>query len=92
MSLIRFTCECGITIRKLFRAGKEITGSLPCECGKEMKRILSGPAGIGSRISVDNGVQARAVEINVDHIKDGENRARFAQNLREAPTKSDKKK
>jgi hypothetical protein len=83
--MIRFTCECGITTRKLFRAGKEITGSLPCECGKEMKRILSGPAGVDTKIRVDNGVQARGIDISIDQIKDGENRARFAQKMREKP-------
>lgn len=87
MPMIRFTCECGNTTRKLFRAGKgdNIPGSLSCECGKEMKRVLSGPQGIDTKIRVDNGVQARGVDISVEQIKDGERKDRFVQKMREKP-------
>jgi hypothetical protein len=52
-----------------------------------MKRVLSGPQGMDSKIRVNNGAQPRDVEINVDHIKDNQNRARFKENQRETPIK-----
>jgi len=82
MPMIRFNCSCGNSFRKLYRAGADVPAFYVCECGLEAKRILSGPQGVDTKISVDNGVQARAVEINVDQIKDGQNRSRFIEKLR----------
>ena len=84
MPLIRYNCECGKSIRKFYRSGDDAPDLFLCGCGLDMKRILSGPSQ-GSKIVVDNGVQARKVEINVDTIKDNENKARFIQKLREKP-------
>jgi len=53
-------------------------GSIPSEqgckkCGSKSKRLLSAPAS-SSTISVDNGVQARAVEIPPNLIELNEER------------------
>ena len=49
-----------------------------------MKKTLSGPSS-NSLIAIDNGVQARRVEVNIDSIKDNQNKARFITKLREKP-------
>jgi hypothetical protein len=63
MPLINYTCECKHSVGKFFRQAKEAPASFICEkCNKEMKKTLSMPTS-SSKITVDNGVQARAVEI-----------------------------
>lgn len=84
MPIIRYNCECGHTVGKFHRAGASAPALISCTCGKDMKRTLSGPTS-DTKIVVDNGVQARKVEINVDAIKDNQNKARFIQKLREKP-------
>lgn len=84
MPIIRYNCQCGESVGKFYRAGASAPALLPCVCGLELKRTLAGPTS-DSKIVVDNGVQARKVEINVDHIKDSQNKARFVQKMREKP-------
>lgn len=84
MPLIRYICECGISKGKFYRAGGVAPGLFPCECGKNMKKILSGPSA-ESKVVLDNGVQARKVELNLDVMKDNENKARYKEKAREKP-------
>ena len=84
MPIIRYSCQCGESSGKFYRAGASAPAFLPCVCGLEMKRTLFGPTS-DSKIVVDNGVQARKIEINVDHIKDNQNKARFKEKAREKP-------
>lgn len=76
MPLIAYVCECGHSIKKFVRQVKEAPGVLLCEyCNKEnMKKQLSAPT-TTSKISIDNGVQARAVEVNPDIIAINHDRA-----------------
>lgn len=90
MPMIRFNCSCGNSFRKLYRAGAEVPALFLCQCGLEAKRVLQGPSGVDTKITIDPGHYARAVEIDVNAIKDGQNRARFMQNLRETPDKKKK--
>lgn len=63
MPIIVYACECTHVIKKFVRQVKNIPASFLCEkCGKDMKKQLSSPNSV-SKITVDNGVQARAVEI-----------------------------
>lgn len=84
MPIIRYNCDCGESVGKFYRAGASAPALILCKCGKDMKRTLSGPSS-DTKISVDNGVQARRVEINVESIKDSQNKARFIKKLREKP-------
>jgi len=84
MPLIRYSCECGKFKSKFHRVGTSAPALLLCECGKDMKKTLSGPSS-NSLIAIDNGVQARRVEVNIDSIKDNQNKARFITKLREKP-------
>lgn len=85
MPIIRYNCSCGHSVGKFFKAGVQAPAFLPCpDCKLGMKKTLSGPTA-DSKIKVDNGVMARPVEINVESIKDSQNRARFIQKMREKP-------
>lgn len=79
MPLIRYKCisdQCGKLNSKLYRSGLNVDQDIPCkECGSKAKRILSSPAS-SSKIMVDNGVQARAVEINPNIMEINSERAR----------------
>lgn len=82
MPLIAYVCSCGNTAKKLIRQVKDAPASMLCEkCNTQnMKRALSAPSST-SKITVDNGVQARAIEVNPDII--AINRERSEKNYRE---------
>ena len=67
--MIRYKCQdpgCDASFTKLFRKGPDVLVEVQCKrCSGVAKRILSSPASV-SKISIDNGVQARAVEIYPD--------------------------
>lgn len=75
MPLIHYLCECKSCINKFHRQAKEAPSSIKCEkCGGNMKKQLSAPSS-SSKVTVDNGVQARAVEVNPDIVEINEQRA-----------------
>lgn len=75
MPLIAYSCECKYAIKKFYRSAKDAPTSLTCEkCSKEMKKQLSAPSS-QSKIVVDNGIQARSVEIIPNIIEINEERA-----------------
>jgi hypothetical protein len=75
MPLFAYSCECKNVIKKFFRQAKEAPAQISCElCGKNMKKLLSAPSSV-SKIVVDNGVQARAVEIIPNIIEINQERA-----------------
>ena len=75
MPLISYLCECGDTISKFFRRPKEALLLITCDkCGKESKKQLSAP-NARSIIVVDNGFQARKVEVDLEVVKDIEARS-----------------
>jgi hypothetical protein len=81
MPLISYICECKNSTSKYYRQAKESPACLLCGvCGKDMKKSLSAPS-TSSKISVDNGVQARAVEIDPNII--AINRERSEKDYRE---------
>lgn len=81
MPLIAYACECGSVNKKFIRMAKDVPSFLICAiCSKKMKKLLSAGSQ-SSKILVDNGVQARAVEINPDIVEINEERSN--KNLRE---------
>jgi putative FmdB family regulatory protein len=64
MPLIAYSCEaCKTVVKKFIRTAKDAQSTFSCDsCGKNMKKLLSAPSSM-SKIVIDNGVQARAVEI-----------------------------
>jgi DNA-directed RNA polymerase subunit RPC12/RpoP len=79
MPMIRYLCtndQCGKSNSKLFRSGNQVEQEIQCkECGGKARRTLSSPAS-SSKIVIDNGVQARAVEINPNIMEINSERAR----------------
>ena len=75
MPLISYLCECGLSVSKFFRQPIEAKLTLKCiGCGKESKKQLSAPNS-KSIVVVDNGVQARKVEVDLEIVKDIEARS-----------------
>lgn len=76
MPLIAYVCDCGHSTKKMFRRAKDAPSVFVCDkCSKEMKKSLSVPTS-SSKITIDNGFQARAVEITPDIIEINEERSR----------------
>lgn len=78
MPLIKYVCtsdQCAHKTSRLYRSGLEADKEVACaKCGSKAKRILSSPAS-SSKIMVDNGVQARAVEIDPNIMEINKERA-----------------
>jgi hypothetical protein len=81
MPMLQYVChDCGFSLKKLLRKSP-FPSTLICErCDGSMTKELSAPTQ-SSKISIDNGVQARAVEITPDIIEINE--ARSNKNYRE---------
>ncbi len=57
-------------MNKFYRQPKDSLVAVPCaKCGKDAKKALKGPAS-RSIVVVDNGIQARAVEVNLEVVED----------------------
>lgn len=76
MPLIAYKCKCGHLISKYERQVANIPAFLTCPFCKTdtLKKMLSAPSN-SSKISVDNGFQARAVEIDPNIIEMNEARS-----------------
>lgn len=75
MPLFAYSCECGNVIKKFCRVVKDAPSCITCpKCKLEAKKILSAPSSV-SKVVVDNGFQARAVEINPDIVEINKERA-----------------
>lgn len=81
MPLIAYVCDCKNSKSKLFRRVAEAPAVFICDkCGKDMKKTLSMPTS-STKIVIDNGFQARRVEILPDIIEI--NKLRSEKNHRE---------
>ena len=75
MPLINYLCECGNSNIKFYRRPIDAPSFIVClKCSKEQKKSLSMPNS-RSIVVVDNGVQAKAVEVDLELIKDIESRS-----------------
>tara|TARA_R100000951_G_scaffold116766_1_gene130584 strand:+ start:21933 stop:22208 length:276 start_codon:yes stop_codon:yes gene_type:complete len=75
MPRISYNCSsCDKTRKKFYKNAKEIKKTIECECGGELLRQLSSPSSKSTMV-VDNGVQAKATELDreiVEIIEDRE--------------------
>ena len=71
MPLIFYLCSCGLSSSKFFRVAPKAPSGISCKCGLEMKKQLKGPSN-NSTVIVDNGVQSRAVEVDLAVVADNE--------------------
>ncbi len=70
MPLIHYQCECSYSTTKFFRHPKDATADVVCKkCGKKAKKQLKGPSS-KSIVVVDNGIQARETEVNLELVED----------------------
>lgn len=69
MPLINYLCECKNSKSKFYRQPKDAAVFIICDkCGKDMKKCLRSPSN-SSKISIDNGFQAKAVEVDPDVVE-----------------------
>lgn len=81
MPIIAYSCECNTIQKKFFRQVRDVPAFLVCPtCNKQAKKMLSSPSS-SSKIIIDNGHQAKAVEVAPDIIEI--NKARSEKNYRE---------
>lgn len=71
MPLICYLCTCKKSVSKFWRVAKEAPSKIICACGLEMSKQLSAPSN-ASKIVIDNGVQSRQVEVDLNIIKSNE--------------------
>jgi len=72
---------CGQGDSRFYRSPKDAPPTFPCKvCGKESKKQLKAPAST-SVLYVDNGLQAKRVEVNLEIIEDIKDRS--TKNFRE---------
>lgn len=73
MPRILYSCsKCSLMKKKFYKPFSEISQEIQCECGGKLIRQLSSPTQ-RSKITVDNGVQTKAVELDrniVEQIED----------------------
>lgn len=75
MPLMAYACSCKHVVKKYYRLVAQAPATVICElCGLDMKKQLSAPTS-GSKITVDNGVQAKAVEIIPNIVELNEERS-----------------
>lgn len=82
MPLLYYLCSCGLHVSKFYRIAKEAPIGLTCVCGGEYKKQLSAPSS-KSVITIDNGVQAKSVEVNLETIASNEENS--TRDFREKP-------
>lgn len=81
MPIIAYVCECKHLEKKFFRSPGDAPSSLTCaKCGLVSKKALSAPNST-STVVIDNGFQARAVEVNPEIV--AINKERSEKNYRE---------
>ena len=69
MPLLYYLCNCTHHFSKFFRHPTQAPPILACEkCNKEAKKQLKAPNST-SVLTIDNGIQAKSVEINPDIIE-----------------------
>jgi hypothetical protein len=66
---------CGHGVSKFYRQPKDAPSVLPCSvCKQDSKKQLKAPSST-SKVVMDNGFQARAVEVNPDIVEINEARS-----------------
>jgi hypothetical protein len=69
MPRILYICnKCSGINKKFYKAISEVQNKIECECGGELVRQLSSPSQ-RSKMIIDNGVQAKAVELDREIVE-----------------------
>jgi hypothetical protein len=66
MPLINYLCSCGENTKKYLKSAKDATVTINCpKCGLEAKKCF-GSTSSSHKISIDNGLMARSIEVDPD--------------------------
>jgi DNA-directed RNA polymerase subunit RPC12/RpoP len=69
MPRILYICnKCSGINKKFYKSISEVQNKIECECGGELVRQLSSPSQ-RSKMIIDNGVQAKAVELDREIVE-----------------------
>ncbi len=74
MPLQNYSCTCGKLFKKYFKLAKEAPALLSCECGLQARKVF-GTTSSSHKIVIDNGIQARSIEIDPNIVEYNEERA-----------------
>ena len=71
MPLINYVCGCNEVLKKYFKSAKDAPASVKCGCGSEARKSF-GTTSSSHKTVIDNGLQARRLEIdpNIMEIND----------------------
>ena len=65
MPLINYTCSCGEILKKYLKSAKDALPTVKCKCGLDAKKAF-GATSSSHKITIDNGLMARRVEVDPD--------------------------
>jgi hypothetical protein len=75
MPLIAYACTCGEIAKKYLKSAKDAASSIICaKCGLEAKKAF-GTTSSSYKVTIDNGVMARKVEIDPDIMEINDERS-----------------
>lgn len=75
MPLINYSCTCGFSFNKYFKSAKDATPTVGCvKCGLEAKKSF-GSTSSSHKITIDNGLMARSVEVDPNIIEINDERS-----------------
>lgn len=76
MPLIPYVCPNGHRASKMYKFRPDAPVTLACtECAETMKRAFGTPSST-SVVTVDNGIQAKAVEVNLEVVESNKENAK----------------
>lgn len=76
MPLINYSCSCGVSFKKYLRNAADAAKTLPCKCGLEAKKAF-GLTSSSHRITIDNGLMARRLEIDPEIMEINDERSKL---------------
>ena len=80
MPLLNYVCDCGEVTKKYFKAVKDSPSVVKCICGLEARKGF-GTTSSSYKITIDNGLQSRAVTVdpNIIEINDARSAKDYSQ-------------
>lgn len=67
MPIIKYVCNCEEIQKKYFKMAKDAPSFIKCKCGANAPKRF-GSVSIGHKIIIDNGLMAKAVELQSPDI------------------------
>ena len=74
MPLINYLCDCGEVQKKYFKSAKDALSNVKCKCGLEARKSF-GATSSSHKITIDNGLMARSIEVDPDIMQINDERS-----------------